>query len=252
MSEWWHDDVVAQGKLPLLILFGTFVLTFLVTRAITRLIRAGRGPFRNVTHNGMHVHHSVPGIALLVIGAFVAVGAQTTAVNCVAAALVGVGTSLVLDEFALILHLSDVYWAAEGRTSVEMVSLAAACLGFALVGITPISAATATGTGGVLRFTALGAVVLHYLLVVVAVLKGKYRFALIGCFVPLFAWAAGLHLARPGSWWGRHYGPERRARAAARAARFDARWDPLLDRLSDIVAGHPGRAGGRKHRHPPG
>ena len=32
-----------------------------------------------------------------------------------AAAVFGLGTALVLDEFALILHLRDVYWANEGR-----------------------------------------------------------------------------------------------------------------------------------------
>ncbi len=51
--------------------------------------------------------------------------------------LIGIGTSLVLDEFALILHLQDVYWSDEGRISVEMVSLAVACIGLALVGVSP-------------------------------------------------------------------------------------------------------------------
>jgi hypothetical protein len=49
------------------------------------------------------------------------------------------GTSLVLDEFAPILHLHDVYWSGEGQLSVEAVSLAAACLGLALVGFSPFS-----------------------------------------------------------------------------------------------------------------
>lgn len=241
MSEWWNDDVIANGRLPLLLLFGAFVATFLVTRGITRLIRAGRGPFRNMSHGGVHVHHSVPGIVLLVAGAAIAVGAQTDGAAYTAAVMVGVGTSLVLDEFALILHLSDVYWSAEGRTSVEAVSLAAACLGFAVVGITPFSAAATTGVEGVLRLTVLGASVLHYVLVVVAVLKGKYRFALFGCFIPAFAWVAALRLARPRSTWARHYGPKRKEEAARRAAAFDARWDPVLDRWSDLIAGRPSR-----------
>ena len=29
------------------------------------------------------------------------------------------GAALILDEFALILHLDDVYWTTEGRSSVE-------------------------------------------------------------------------------------------------------------------------------------
>jgi len=49
MLSWWHRDVIAAGKLPLMLCFVSFVLTFVLTRAITRLIRDGRGPFRNVT-----------------------------------------------------------------------------------------------------------------------------------------------------------------------------------------------------------
>jgi hypothetical protein len=71
MASWWHRDVIAAGKLPLMLCFLAFVVTFVLTRTITRMIRAGRGPFRNqVTASGTHIHHSVPGIILLIIGAF--------------------------------------------------------------------------------------------------------------------------------------------------------------------------------------
>ena len=129
-------------NVPLLVCFAAFVVTFVTTRTITRMIRAGKGPFKdNVSESGLHVHHAVPGIILLVAGAFMAVGTSGSgsAWTTVAALLVGVGTSLVLDEFALILHLQDVYWADEGRVSVEMVSLAMACLGLAVVGLTPFN-----------------------------------------------------------------------------------------------------------------
>ena len=75
MASWWHRDVIAAGKLPLILCFLAFVVTFVLTRTITRMIRDGRGPFRNhVTASGTHIHHSVPGIILLIIGAFTAVG----------------------------------------------------------------------------------------------------------------------------------------------------------------------------------
>jgi hypothetical protein len=112
MASWWHRDVIASGKLPLMLCFLAFVIAFAVTRTITRLIRDGRGPFRNqVTASGTHVHHAVPGIILLIIGAFTAVGGpDSLGWSSFAAVAVGIGTSLVLDEFALILHLQDVYW----------------------------------------------------------------------------------------------------------------------------------------------
>src|SRR6185437_1788220 len=116
MLSWWHRDVIAAGKLPLMLCFVSFVVTFVSTRTITRLIRDGRGPFRNVTAGGTHVHHSVPGIILLMIGAFTAVGGPgTLGWLSFSAIAVGIGTSLVLDEFALILHLQDVYWSGHGH-----------------------------------------------------------------------------------------------------------------------------------------
>ena len=75
MLSWWHRDVIAAGKLPLMLCFVSFVVTFASTRTITRLIRDGRGPFRNqVTASGTHIHHAVPGLILLMVGAFTAIG----------------------------------------------------------------------------------------------------------------------------------------------------------------------------------
>ncbi len=75
MSSWWERDVIAAGKLPLGLCFLAFVVTFVSTRTITRLIRDGRGPFRNnVTASGTHVHHAVPGLILLIVGAFTVIG----------------------------------------------------------------------------------------------------------------------------------------------------------------------------------
>ena len=103
MISWWQRDVIAAGKLPLMLCFLSFVVTFASTRTITRLIRDGRGPFRNVSVGGTHVHHSVPGVILLMIGAFTAVGGPgTLGWRSFSAVAVGIGTSLVLDEFALI------------------------------------------------------------------------------------------------------------------------------------------------------
>jgi hypothetical protein len=229
-------------NVPLLVCFAAFVVTFLTTRTITRMIRAGKGPFHdNVSGSGVHIHHAVPGIILLVIGAFVAVGTNgsDSAWTIVAAVLVGVGTSLVLDEFALILHLQDVYWADEGRISVEMVSLAMACLGLAVVGLTPFD--FSGFEGGVENAIIIGLVVAAILsLILVSVMKGKYKLALFGAFIPLCALVAAMRLARPESRWAkRHYGPAKLARAKARTASYDARFGPATAWVSDFVAGRP-------------
>jgi hypothetical protein len=82
--------------------------------------------------------------------------------------------------------------------------------------------------------------IIHALLVVISLLKGKYRAALISCFIPIVAWIAAVRLARPGSIWARHrYKEKKEARAIARAAKFDQRWDPKWRWLSDMIAGAP-------------
>ena len=242
MISWWHRDVIAAGKLPLMLCFLAFVATFATTRTITRLIRDGRGPFRNqVTSGGTHIHHSVPGLILLMIGAFTAIGSPgTLGWLCFAGLAVGIGTSLVLDEFALILHLQDVYWSGEGQLSVEAVSLTAACLGLALVGFSPFGVQDADGLVLSLRLTATGLLAADFVLSVVSVLKGKYRSALFGLFLLPVGVVSALRLARPTSIWARHrYRGKRLERAQRRAAAFDRRWGPLLTGWEDFLGGKP-------------
>jgi hypothetical protein len=234
-------DALGSSRLPLTICFAAYVITFLVTRTITRMIRAGRGPFKdNVSDSGLHIHHAVPGIILLVIGAFIAIAVDTGSPWAIAAALlVGVGTSLVLDEFALILHLEDVYWLQQGRLSVEMVSLAFGTLGLVVVGVEPFNFLQDDKGRITFSSTAL-AVAICLPFFVACVLKGKYRLTLFGLFLfPI--WIVGaLRLARPESRWAkRWYKPKKLARAQHRTERQDAHWDPVSSWLSDFVAGKP-------------
>jgi len=242
MSSWWHRDVIAAGKLPLMLCFLAFVITFVTTRGITRMIRDGRGPFRNVSADGTHIHHSVPGIILLIIGAFTAIGEPAGSLGwiCFAAVAVGAGTSLVLDEFALILHLQDVYWSGEGQLSVEAVSLTAACLGLALAGFSPFGIKDADSIEFSLRLTATGVLVADGVLALICVLKGKYRTALFGLFLPPVAVFGALRLARPASIWARHrYRGREMGRATRRAADFDRHFAPLQTDWENFIGGKP-------------
>src|SRR5467141_3168336 len=114
-----------------------FLVTFGVVRGITHLIRAGVGPFHNVTSGGLHIHHLVWGILILLVVGYVwliekAVGsswlASTTAIAF------GVGAALTLDEFALWLNLRDVYWEQAGRASVDAVVIFASLLSVGIWG----------------------------------------------------------------------------------------------------------------------
>ncbi len=240
-GDWWYENIVEPGKLPMLCCLGAFVVTFILTRAITRMIRAGIGPFRNnVSSSGVHIHHAVPGILLLIFGSLSVIRGPDSPWFEIASAICGIGMSLILDEFALILHLEDVYWTDEGRVSVELAGLTVACIGFVMLGFSPFGVDDLSIGEVSIRLTLLGTFLLNAGLVVICLLKAKYRAALASCFIPLIAWICAIRLARPHSWWARHrYRDKKAERAARRADRFDERWDPKWRWLSDLLAGAP-------------
>ena len=136
-------------------MLASFLVTFLATRAITRAIRTGRGPFRNAKFGGVHVHHQVYGIFLL-LGAGTAEFTYRPATpwSDGLAILFGMGAALTLDEFALWLHLEDVYWEREGRGSVDAVLVAMIVGVLLLVGVNPFG----DDAGGSESVTAVGVV----------------------------------------------------------------------------------------------
>jgi hypothetical protein len=100
---------------------------FLGARAVTHAIRAGVGPFGNLSVGGRHLHHLVFGIGgllgtgyLWLLLAGTDPSRQPHASRATSAAF-GVASALTLDEFALWLDLQDVYWAKQGRRSVDAV-----------------------------------------------------------------------------------------------------------------------------------
>jgi hypothetical protein len=108
-----------------------FLVTFGIVRGITHLIRAGIGPVRNVTAGGLHVHHLVWGILILLgVGYLwlIEQGVGSSWVASISAIAFGVGAALTLDEFALWLNLQDVYWQGAGRESIDAVVIFAALL----------------------------------------------------------------------------------------------------------------------------
>ncbi|MEO3752220.1 hypothetical protein [Streptomyces sp. B6B3] len=243
MEHWWYRNVVEPGKLPLLLALAAFVVSFAVTRSVTRLIRAGRGPFHDVSVGGRHVHHVVPGVVLMCVGGFggVAAGGRGWLAG-VAAVVFGVGAGLVLDEFALILYLHDVYWTEQGQKSVEAVVTTAALLVMVLAGLSPLGVNGVDQDESQGRAGAIVTVLGNFLLVLVALLKGKLRTAVFGVLVPLVALVGAVRLARPGSPWAtRAYRrrPRTATRAETRARRHQARWGRVQQRIRDLIGGTP-------------
>ncbi|MEV7676547.1 hypothetical protein ACWDNT_17635 [Streptomyces sp. NPDC000963] len=248
MGHWFSRNILEPGKLPLLLALTSFVVTFLVTRTITRLIRAGKGPFGNVSSGGLHIHHVVPGVVLSVIGGFGAVGSGRHGVGAAVFAVVfGIGAGLVLDEFALILHLDDVYWSEDGRKSVEVVVLTAALVMLALSGFSPLGVNDVSEDERQDRATFIVTIVLNFLFILVSLVKGKFRMAVMGVFVPFVAIVGAVRLARPGSWWSKRFYRRRhraRARSRLRTYRHDRRWTKVRRRFQDLIGGFQERVSG--------
>ncbi|MDA5280059.1 hypothetical protein ACWGHM_16505 [Streptomyces sp. NPDC054904] len=243
MGHWWYRNIVEPGKLPLLLALLSFVTSFLVTRVITRLIRAGRGPFKNITPGGVHVHHVVPGVILVIVGGFGAVGSGRYGFGAaLSAVLFGLGAGLVLDEFALILHLDDVYWSEQGRKSVEVVVVTAALVALVLGGFLPFGVNELTPDERQNRGLVVMNTATNFFLTLIALWKGKARTAIFGLVVPFVALIGAVRLARPGSPYAKRFyvnRPRARARAGLRAFHHDRRWAHPRRRFENFIGGTP-------------
>lgn len=237
---------------PLFYTFAGMLVTFLVTRGITRFIRRrsasgaeASGPVKDIIIGGVHIHHQVFGIAIITLAGIVLVAASPTGVGlAIVATFLGIGAGLAFDEFALWLHLDDVYWRAEGRKSVDAVA------------IVLVLTAVVTAITGQLQdvssdrelaqlirpvfwwVTAL-LILLTFVPATVCLLKGKPITAGVGvAYLPVGCIGA-LRLAKPNSWWSRHVYSDGSGRARRSADRFDERHQERWNRVRDIFAGTP-------------
>ncbi|MFC4563202.1 hypothetical protein ACFO4E_15160 [Nocardiopsis mangrovi] len=246
----WHDwfglYVVDADRLPLFSFFVAFVAGFLLIRVSVRLIRARvRWWPGNVRPGGLHIHHVVFGVAFMLLGGVSAllITDRDGAPIVLAAALFGLGAALVLDEFALILHLRDVYWTEQGRTSVDAVFVAIALTGLLLTGFRPFGwdEVRAAGPGGTPVQLGLVALALVNLAgSVLSLLKGKIWTGITGVFVPAISVIAALRLAVPGSPWARWYYPEGSAKLRQAQWRDERVRRPLIRakiRFQEAIAG---------------
>jgi hypothetical protein len=117
-----YGEHVGEGERSLLVAWSAFTATFAVTRAVTHWIRAGHGPASGgMSMGGRHFHHYNIGIALLAgVGAVALRGEQRHRQHPVTATAYGAANALIADELMLLLDLKDVYWAKDGRTSVDV------------------------------------------------------------------------------------------------------------------------------------
>ena len=108
-----------------------FLFTFVGVRILVHRIVNHEGHFQWVVVHGMHIHHLVWGILILLLvgyGWLMDLGRSHSPISIFFSRLMsvsyGVGAALTLDEFAIWLNLSpDAYWSRTGRLSIDAVIL---------------------------------------------------------------------------------------------------------------------------------
>lgn len=256
-----HLYLVTRDRLPLLCCLVAFILTFFVTRTVVRYIRrhanSDKPPKwwqpRNISVSqgggGMHIHHMVIGIILVMLSGITMV---TLSVSggvpefAVASTIFGIGAALVLDEFALVLHLSDVYWEEDGRTSVDAVFAAVAVAGLLILGFNPLSFFDINiwreDQTVFARAVVVVVAVTTLLLAVVVLLKGKVWTGLVGMFITPLLFVGAIRLSRPHAPWARwrYTTRPRKMRRALERERWLRR--PVVQAklwVQDAIAGTP-------------
>lgn len=203
------------------VVLGAFLASFLFIRTSARLIRSPRvtwWPGSVKTKGGLHIHHLVWGIVLILSAGFLSFALEPGSPwNEVFAALFGVGAGLTLDEFALWVRLEDVYWAQEGRASLDAVVIATLLGGLIVLGLAPFDLSNQSSAVSSIVLV----VAIDLLLCTLAILKGKPILGLLGVFIPFASLAGAIRLASPTSPWARRLYPADSHKLARSQARFE-------------------------------
>jgi hypothetical protein len=241
-TAFWGNLEDNHEQAVFLVLVG-FLAAFAFIRMSTRIIRSESvswWPGNIESESGLHLHHLVFGIVTMMVAGtlgFVSDGRSPFTEIC--ALGFGVGVGLTIDEFALWVHLEDVYWEKEGRSSIDATVIAAALMLLIVLGVSPVvidSSSTET------LIISIVATLIAFGFVAICFAKGRVLHGTIGIFVgPIAIYGAG-RIGKPSSAWARYRYGERRPRKQAKAeARFppDRRTERFKEAFRDIVGGKP-------------
>ncbi len=232
-----HQFLGTDGQRAGFLLLAGFLVSWLFIRTSARMIRAQVSwwPGNVETSGGLHIHHLVWGICLLMISGFLGFALQPDDPWMdVLAVLFGIGMGLTLDEFALWLHLQDVYWTDEGRSSVDAVVIALVFGGLVVLGAAPWDVTDSTGS----IWAIVATVAIHCTYLVICALKGKVWMVVFGLVIPIVGPVGAIRLGSPTSPWGRRRykeGSKKLKRAQGRWAKVEAR----RHRALNAIAGAP-------------
>ncbi len=215
-----------------------FMISFLFIRTSARMIRAQVSwwPGNVETSSGLHLHHLVWGISLMLLSGFVAFALETPADPWyqLTALGFGFGAGLTFDEFALWVNLEDVYWAQQGRVSLDAVVLVTVFMGLVVIGTEPFGL-----EGGEAPVLAALTVAQAFVLSIISFMKGRIGLGTLAIFIPFLGLWGALRLGKPTSPWGR------RRYTGKKLARAEARFPPdslghrMRDGFLNAIGGRP-------------
>ena len=241
ISDFWNQDVVGEHREGVFLVLAGFIASFAFIRMSTRIMRSPRlawWPGSVVSDSGVHIHHLVFGICLMMLAGTLGFAFyELSPWFEISAALFGVGAGLTIDEFALWVYLEDVYWAEEGRKSVDATVIAAAGMMLLLFGFEPFDVTTESTVSVI---SGLMGAALVFAMVTICFAKGRIMHGWVGFFVLPVAIYGACRLGKPDSPWARRfYGERRPGKQAAAEQRFraDRRTERFKQRFRDVVGG---------------
>lgn len=235
----YQQIIFDSGREPAFIVFLSFIVTYILTRGYTRLAKV-RG-WGSAHFGGVHTHHMVFGLVIAFASGGLLFGfmpEQGPLLSILACAF-GSGAALVLDEFALIFHLQDVYWEKEGRKSIDTVVLGAAFCGLFLLRFSPLNINTKDSLASIAIY-----VTFNISCIVIAALKGKVYLAVFGVFIPSISQIGAIRLAEPGSIWARKFytnKPKKLKKSIGRYERYERKWRQRKESAWNFIGGKTGR-----------
>jgi hypothetical protein len=241
ISNFWHDQLVEHGRQGLFLVLVGFVGSFGFIRMSTRLMRSPRVPWwpgSIVSDSGVHLHHLVFGICtMMAAGTLGFWFFDTSPWLEICALFFGIGAGLTIDEFALFVHLDDVYWSREGRSSIDATVIAAAGMGLILLGVRPFDVLS-NGDADVIE-TVIGAIIV-LCVSTICFAKGRLMHGTIGFLIFPIGLYGAARIGKPGSLWANRFYGERKPRKQAKAEqrfRDDRRTERLKESVRDAVGG---------------
>lgn len=243
ITDFYDDQLVAHDRQWVFLVLLGLVVSFGFIRMSTRLMRSPRVPWwpgSVVSDGGLHVHHLVFGIVLMILAGTISfAGFATEPIYEICAFAFGVGIGLTIDEFALWLYLDDVYWKEQGRASIDAAVLAAAFMGLILLGIRPFDVDDSSAVDVIASVVG---IVVNICFAVICLLKQRVWHGFIGFFVPPVAIYGAVRLGKPGSFWAkRRYGDRDPKKQERSVQRFDPgrRTERFKQGLRDAIGGTP-------------